>query len=93
MNREFAALLLAAISTMRVAAYTTLARSDQITSMPSASSSFRSNQFSGLLNITSSKYIHYFYIESENDPETDSIVFWTNGGPGCSGLLGLFAGS
>ena len=36
------------------------------------------------------KKIFYWYIESERDPSTDPVVLWTNGGPGCSGLLGLF---
>ena len=30
------------------------------------------------------------YFESENSPSEDPVVMWTNGGPGCSGLLGLF---
>ena len=36
------------------------------------------------------KYIHYWFIECEHSPKTAPIFFWTNGGPGCSGLLGLF---
>eukprot|EP00958_Prasinococcus_capsulatus_P008145 scaffold771_cov387-Prasinococcus_capsulatus_cf.AAC.17 len=31
-------------------------------------------------------YIHYWLIESENDPANDPIVYWTNGGPGGSGI-------
>ncbi|GMI40694.1 hypothetical protein TeGR_g1485 [Tetraparma gracilis] len=34
--------------------------------------------------------IFYMYVESENAPASDPVVLWTNGGPGCSGLLGLF---
>ena len=48
------------------------------------------NQFSGLLNLANTdKYIHYWFVESEVDPSTAPLVFWTNGGPGCSGLIGF----
>ena len=36
-----------------------------------------------------SKYMHYWFVEAETNPETAPIVLWTNGGPGCSGLLGF----
>lgn len=65
------------------------AAKDKIESLPGAPA-FSSDQYSGFLHITPTKSIHYIYYESEKNPVTDSIIFWTNGGPGCSGLLGLF---
>eukprot|EP01126_Amoeba_proteus_P012399 TRINITY_DN1509_c0_g2_i2.p1 TRINITY_DN1509_c0_g2~~TRINITY_DN1509_c0_g2_i2.p1 ORF type:complete len:570 (+),score=83.66 TRINITY_DN1509_c0_g2_i2:241-1710(+) len=34
-------------------------------------------------------YMHYWFVESENNPKTDPIVVWYNGGPGASSLYGL----
>jgi carboxypeptidase C (cathepsin A) len=72
--------------------YTDEAAADQVKSLPGQTSPLFSNQFSGFLQISENKFIHYYYFESENDPQNDPLVFWTNGGPGCSGLLGLFTG-
>jgi len=33
---------------------------------------------------------HYVFIESENDPVTDPVMIWTNGGPGAASFFGLF---
>jgi carboxypeptidase C (cathepsin A) len=73
------------------AQYTTEAIADKVDALPRATKVL-SNQFSGYLDVTPTKMLHYMYFESENSPSADSIVFWTNGGPGCSGLLGLFTG-
>jgi carboxypeptidase C (cathepsin A) len=29
------------------------------------------------------------FVESQRDPENDPVILWTNGGPGCSGLVGF----
>jgi hypothetical protein len=49
------------------------------------------DQFSGYLTVSrqNGRYIFYWYVESQGNPSTDPVVLWTNGGPGCSGLLGF----
>lgn len=70
--------------------YTSDALNDQITSLPGLTTKLEFNQFSGYLNLPSTeKQIHYWFVESETAPAEDPLVFWTNGGPGCSGLIGF----
>jgi carboxypeptidase C (cathepsin A) len=77
-----------------VAVYTTEAQADQIRNLPGTEKlDVNFNQFSGYLNISgasgNSKHMHYWFVESLNHPSTDPLAFWTNGGPGCSGLIGF----
>lgn len=46
--------------------------------------------YSGYLTIQKTPLIsvHYLFITSKNQPETDDLVVWSNGGPGCSSLIG-----
>ena len=70
--------------------YTNYALLDLVTELPGLYWQPNFNQFSGYLNLRGTeKYIHYWLTESESNPETDPLVFWTNGGPGCSGLIGF----
>jgi len=45
--------------------------------------------YSGYFNITSSKRLHYFFVEA-SDAAKKPWALWLNGGPGCSSMEGLF---
>ncbi|EMD33353.1 hypothetical protein CERSUDRAFT_68006 [Gelatoporia subvermispora B] len=36
------------------------------------------------------RHLFFYFFESRNDPGTDDVIFWTNGGPGASSAMGLF---
>jgi carboxypeptidase C (cathepsin A) len=64
---------------------------DEILSLPGWNEALPSKQYSGYLNVTSSgSHLHYWFVQSENNPSTDPTVLWFNGGPGCSSLDGFF---
>ena len=45
--------------------------------------------YTGYIDIEA-RHLFFYFFESRNDPDTDDVVFWTNGGPGGSSALGLF---
>jgi len=69
--------------------YSERALKDKITGLPGMPLGKDFNMFSGYVKIQDTKGLFYWFIESENDPANDPVVLWTNGGPGCSGVLGL----
>jgi len=69
--------------------YSERALKDKINNLPDMPLGFDLNMFSGYVNISDTKSLFYWFIESENDPANDPVVLWTNGGPACSGLSGL----
>ena len=62
----------------------------EVTSLPGWDKPLPSRHFSGYLPVGSTSgvkgHIHYWYIEAETNPETAPVVYWTNGGPGGSGI-------
>jgi carboxypeptidase C (cathepsin A) len=63
---------------------------DEITSLPGWTGALPSRQYSGYLDISSTKHLHYWFVQSEKNPASDPVVLWLNGGPGCSSLDGFF---
>eukprot|EP00729_Bicosta_minor_P006265 gene6265-9545_t len=62
----------------------------EITSLPGWEGDLPTKMYSGYIpvgNTSGTKgMIHYWFITSQNNPETDPVVYWTNGGPGGSGI-------
>ncbi|MFT7816837.1 lysosomal protective protein-like [Arapaima gigas] len=64
---------------------------DLVTSLPGFSGTLNFKHYSGYLQAGAGKFFHYWFVESQNNPSTDPLVLWLNGGPGCSSMEGLLA--
>eukprot|EP01084_Bolivina_argentea_P025523 47466_1 len=75
--------------------YSERALQDKITTLPGLDPKILQNytMFSGYIDVypAHNRSIFYWFVESLNDPKTDPVAFWTNGGPGSSGLIGMFS--
>ena len=80
--KSFAIACLFAASTMAAPS------ADLMGTLPGANP-FDSLTYSGYLTATTTKSLHYVFAESLNNPATDPVVIWFNGGPGCSSMLGF----
>lgn len=63
---------------------------DQVEALPGLISPINFRHFSGYLKVSDEVLFHYWFIESQSRPDSDPLVLWLNGGPGCSSLGGLF---
>nr|DBA27812.1 TPA: hypothetical protein GDO54_008269 [Pyxicephalus adspersus] len=65
---------------------------DQIAFLPGLDEQPSFLQYSGYLNVPGGKYLHYWFVESQQNPSASPVVLWLNGGPGCSSLDGFLTG-
>jgi len=65
--------------------------SDKIVNLPGAPANLSFDQYSGYLNVDAknNRNIFYWLVLSESNPASAPIALWSNGGPGCSGLIGF----
>ncbi|THV00557.1 alpha/beta-hydrolase [Dendrothele bispora CBS 962.96] len=48
------------------------------------------NVYTGYLDVDEgAKHLFFYFFESRRDPDTDDVMMWINGGPGCSSSMGL----
>ncbi|CAJ0959782.1 unnamed protein product, partial [Mesorhabditis belari] len=69
--------------------FLTLARTEEIKTLPGVSWELGFKHYSGFFKVSDNHFLHYWFVESQNDPVKDPVIFWFNGGPGCSSLDGL----
>uniref|UniRef100_A0A8C4ND68 Carboxypeptidase n=1 Tax=Eptatretus burgeri TaxID=7764 RepID=A0A8C4ND68_EPTBU len=66
-------------------------KSDEITELPGLLKQPSFKHYSGFLNASGTKRLHYWFVESQRNPVKDPVVLWMNGGPGCSSMEGLLS--
>eukprot|EP00928_Gymnodinium_smaydae_P087514 TRINITY_DN71772_c0_g1_i1.p1 TRINITY_DN71772_c0_g1~~TRINITY_DN71772_c0_g1_i1.p1 ORF type:complete len:513 (-),score=63.18 TRINITY_DN71772_c0_g1_i1:255-1793(-) len=63
----------------------------EVTDLPGVPADVRDKfrMASGYIPVGGGKQLFYVFVESQGSPSEDPLLLWTNGGPGCSGLLGF----
>ncbi|KFM77202.1 Lysosomal protective protein, partial [Stegodyphus mimosarum] len=67
------------------------AHPDEVETLPGLKYPINFKHYSGYLNATNGKFLHYWFVESQRSPSSDPVVLWMNGGPGCSSLDGFLS--
>ncbi|KAH7721264.1 Protein F41C3.5 [Aphelenchoides avenae] len=63
----------------------------EIVDLPGLSFKPSFKHYSGFVQASPTRFLHYWFVESQGNPAKEPLVFWFNGGPGCSSLDGLLA--
>ena len=63
-----------------------------VPSLPGQANPFKPKWYSGFYNVSTSRHLHYLFIESLSKPETDPVLVYFNGGPGVSSVVMAFIG-
>uniref|UniRef100_A0A914KUT6 Serine carboxypeptidase n=1 Tax=Meloidogyne incognita TaxID=6306 RepID=A0A914KUT6_MELIC len=64
---------------------------DEITDkLPGLNFKLNFKHYSGYLQVSDTRFLHYVLVTAKSNPDKAPVVFWFNGGPGASSLLGLF---
>ena len=86
-------LTICVVATTAKVEYSPRAMQDKIINLPGLKSAPTFQMFSGYVDVSKkqddSRKMFYWFVESQNNPSTDPVFLWTNGGPGCSGLGGF----
>nr|CDJ90781.1 Peptidase S10 domain containing protein [Haemonchus contortus] len=61
----------------------------EIKQLPGVGFELNFKHYSGFFQVSDTHLLHYWFVESQNEPYKDPLIFWFNGGPGCSSLEGL----
>ncbi|GFY50081.1 lysosomal protective protein [Trichonephila inaurata madagascariensis] len=64
---------------------------DEVIDLPGLEFPLNYKHYSGYLNATSGRHLHYWFVESQRLPSKDPLLLWLNGGPGCSSLDGFLS--
>ena len=63
---------------------------EQVTSLPGMGNFDKFKLYSGYIALpNTSKTLHYVFAEAQTNSADAPVMIWTNGGPGCSSMLGF----